>query len=78
MSLKETVVYPLEYDRDYNMDFTGEGLSAYELSQFCNNHDVNIWIEIVDKETEIPMVYCSQRVVLRYASPASIPTGEIG
>ena len=78
MSLKETVVYPLEYDRDYNMDFTGEGLSAYELSQFCNDHDVNIWIEIVDKETEIPMGYCSQRVVLRYASPASIPTGEIG
>lgn len=78
MSLKETVVYPLEYDREYNMDFTGEGLSAYELSQFCNNHDVTIWIEVVDKETEIPMGYCSQRIVLRYASPASIPTGAIG
>lgn len=53
----------------------GKALSAYELSQFCNNHDVTIWIEVVDKETEIPygiLGSCSQRIVLRYASPASI------
>lgn len=78
MSLKETVVYPFEFDREYNLDFTGNDLSADELSRFCNDHDVTIWLEVVDKETVIPQGYVGRLIAFRYASPTSIPTGEVG
>lgn len=71
-------VYPMEYDKPYSYDFTGKGLTAQELSQYCIDNDLILIISIIDDNAPIGSEKTGWQSHNAYALPTSVKTGEIG
>lgn len=71
--------YDFEYDKPFSLDFTGNNMTAAELSSYCLDKDFIINVAVIDDMvTEINPDKTGLKVYIRYATPQSIPTGQIG
>ena len=71
--------YDFEYDKPFSLDFTGKNMSAIELANYCIDNDIIINVAVIDDTvTEINPDRTGLKVYIRYATPQSVPTGEIG
>lgn len=78
VALGEPKVYQLEYDKDYNFDFTGNHQDAISLSQYCIDNDITIIVDVVDRTKTGADGKTSRGWNIRYATENSVKTGEIG
>ena len=71
--------YAFEYDKTYSLDFTGNNMSGEELSKYCLDNDLIIVISVIDKNASSDTnKKTGLEYRLYYATPQSVPTGEIG
>lgn len=71
--------YDFEYDKPFSLDFTGNNMTADELSNYCIENDIIINVAVIDDlVTEINPAQTGLKAYICYATPQSVPTGEIG
>lgn len=71
--------YQFEYDKAYSLDFTGNNMSGEELSKYCLDNDLIIVISVIDKNASSDTSgKTGLEYRLYYATPQSVPTGQIG
>ena len=78
VALGDGVEYTFEYNKDYNLDFTGTHNSALSLAEYCKANDVVIVVAVVDEQKNINEGGNSRVWQFKYATEASTPTGQIG
>jgi hypothetical protein len=72
-------VYNLEYDKAYSYDFTGTHGTATSLYQYCTDNDIMIKVSVIESDlAPIGSDKTGWQYYKRYATPQSVPTGEIG
>lgn len=76
--LGDPIRYNLEYDKAYSLDFTGNNMTADELSRFCLENDIIINISVIDENAASDAIRTGFETNVYYANPASVKTGEIG
>lgn len=76
-AIGEPKVYPFEFDKDYSLDFTGRHPSASSLYEYCTKNEMIIVISVIDNEAVMGGV-TGLEWKQAYATPQSVPTGEIG
>lgn len=74
----EPRVYPLEYDKAYSYDFTGNHPTAPSLYQYCVDNDIMIKVSVIDDYATSNNSFTGWEYYKRYATPQSVPTGQIG
>lgn len=74
----EPKVYTLEYDKAYSLDFTGTRPTGELLSQYCIDNDIIIVIDVIDDSAPYGSEKTGWQGHIKYATPQSVPTGEIG
>lgn len=78
VALGEPKVYQLEFDKDYNLDFTGNYPSAVDFAQYCTDNNITIIVDVVDRLSNSNDGKSSRGWNIRYATENSVKTGEIG
>lgn len=76
--LGEPKRYNLEYDKAYSLDFTGNNMTANELSRFCLENDIIINISVIDENAASDAVRTGFETNVYYAASNSVKTGETG
>lgn len=71
-------VYSMEYDKPYSYDFTGTGLTAQELSQYCIDNNLILIVSVIDDNASLGSAKTGWQLHMAYALPTSVKTGEIG
>lgn len=73
----EPISYPFEYNKPYNLDFTGTHQDAKSLSDYCkaNNIVIRVWVE--DDTQKTPTITW-QGQYYAYPNENSILTGRLG
>lgn len=71
-------VYSMEYDKPYSYDFTGTGLTAQELSQYCIDNNLILIVSVIDDNASLGSAKTGWQLHIAYALPTSVKTGEIG
>ncbi|MCD8000862.1 MAG: hypothetical protein LUH21_26970 [Clostridiales bacterium] len=75
VTLAEPIEYPLEYDKPFSLDFTGNNMSGEELAKFCNDNNAIINIAIVDRNAPSDSFRTGFETNVAYATSSSVQTG---
>lgn len=73
----EPVSYPFEYNKPYNLDFTGTHQTAESLSKYCKENNILIRVSVED-DTQNTSTITWIGQYYAYANDLSIPNGQIG
>lgn len=74
----EPMRYNLEYDKPYSLDFTNGGIVGKTFSDYCSENDLIIVIDVIDDEAPLGSDKTGWQGHIKYATPASSFTGQIG
>ncbi|WP_419034212.1 transglutaminase domain-containing protein [Dysgonomonas gadei] len=75
VTLAEPIEYPLEYDKPFSLDFTGNNMSGEELAKFCNDNNAIINISVIDRNAPSDSFRTGFETNVAYATSSSVQTG---